>query len=288
MEDKLFAILSNRLVVSSGYFIQVTSCIAQFLEFPVKKVCKVGYGQPSLFPSCQTNHPLVKQIHDLFPNKWFDHGADRLSDGDIYAIEQLFEGGVKMRREYFGDNSPFTKGYAFRIEYYFESIRDMRNEAEVMLKHVYKILQNESVQKCILEKAKDHAKREAELAQQEKEREAEVKRKYDEEHLPKYRAILQKAESIKIPKKKKDALQVQPDDFEALIYAMKTYSYDNYPSKEARVLSIRFAPDHPILVWMPNDILHCLDEKDNKEYILKYTWDVTLQRVHKKQKELLS
>jgi hypothetical protein len=289
MEQQLFSILTNRLTYSSQYILQVCFCIAQFLNYPVKTSFSVGYGKPSLFDVCPLKHPLLKKIESfLHPREYFDHHNDRLSEGDIYAIEQLFHGGVKLRREYFGDNSPISKGYAFRILYSFESIRDVREEAHALLECIVKLLQNNSVKETLEKYQLEKEQREKQLEEEEKKRKAEVKRIYDEEHLPKYRAILQKAESMKIPKKKKDALQVQPDDFEALIYAMKTYSYDDYPSKEARVLSIRFAPDHPILVWMPNDILHCLDEKDNEEYILKYTWDVTLQRVHKKQKELLS
>jgi hypothetical protein len=282
MEEKLFTILTNRLVVSPQYFIQVTSCLAQFLEFPVTKVCKVGYGQPSLFPSCQTNHSLVKQIDDLFPNKWFDHGTDRLSDADIYAIEQLFEGGVKMRREYFGDNSPFTKGYAFRIEYYFETIRDVRSEAEAMLNYAYKVLQNESVQNTILEKRKDYDKRQAELEQKEKEREAEVKRKYDEEHTPKYLAILERAKTITVPKKKKDALKVEREDFDSLVYAIWNYTYESYPFKESSKLRSAF---QSIKVWMPNDILHCLDEQDNEYILFRNSWITSLRAVTKKPKK---
>lgn len=288
MEQTLLTLLSKDAYycTHSHYILELATAIAVFLEPQVKKTLMAGYGG-GIYERTSTNKYLM-QIASLLPPDT-EYGRIYLNHKDLYTIEQLFEGSVYISKVHHEDNNPRTKGYAFRIEYSFETIRDVSNEATAMLQYIVKVLSNNELKDASetvhAQKLKEAAEKEAmqqEEERQQKQVQEEQKRKHDEEHRPKYLAMLKRSETIVVPTRKKDAIQVNYEDMDALAYSLYPYSYEEYPSDIACSLKDFFHGDPFIKVWKPNTILHCILE-DNREFTLrKGSWCIAIKPVRKR------
>ena len=292
MEQKLFTLLSRNAYYCgrSHYLLELATAISVFLEPNVNKKLTAGYGG-GIYEREKVKNKYLNEINALLPENT-EYGRIYINNEDIYSIEQLFDGGVETRLVHYADNSPYTKGYAFRLEYYFKSTRDTSKEAEAMLQYMIKILTNNELklvsEKIYAQQIKEANER-AVMEEEEKRQQAidkeERKRKYDEEHIPKYEAIKKKANDITIPTRKKNALTVKPQDFDAIAYKVKPYDYDAYPSNYEAQLK-QFFRNGDIRIWMPNDVLHCYDPVQDEEYTVRdCMYYVTMVKVYKRKKE---
>ena len=147
-----------------------------------------------------------------------------------------------------------------------------------MLHYIKKVLQNGELKKALEEKQEIEEKKERERLAKEKEEherkrceEAERLQKYFEEKRPKYLETIKRAESIVIPKRKKEALSVNYEDFDALMYAIRQYTLEEYPQDEAHALRSFFHGHEWVKFWMPDKIIHCMD-RNNYEYTMRKSY----------------
>lgn len=188
----------------------------------------------------------------------------RCSSEICEKIENLFGSLIEMKFTFYA-GSERSKGYGFKKECTLKSLSNVTDRANQLLQIILELVESGKVKETIHQNKELYDKTTAERLQKEKEKE-----EY-EKNLKAYRYedLLRKSRSISLPSKKKEAIILQKDMFEAAVMLLNTVNADNFEYRSIYYLDqINYEfPEEPVKFWKPKH-LHCLGSLSNKHIVI--------------------
>jgi hypothetical protein len=250
-----FTIPDVNIKFSGGY--GGWSCPAKIVSDTFKKII-------ALLPRSDFNIEYNIEYNIIY-NSPENLGRDfRCSSEICEKIENLFGSLVEIKFAFYA-GSLRSKGYGFKKECTLKSLSNVTDRANELLQIILELVESGKVKETIYQNKELYDKTTIQRLQKEKEEE-EYKKNLRAYH---YEDILRKSRTISLPSKKKEAITLQKDMFEAAIILLNKFNADDFEYRSIYYLDqINYEfPEEPVKFWKPKH-LHCLGTISNKHIVI--------------------
>ena len=256
-ECKLFALLINGFSgrETKHYIYGITTLISHFTIPEIDIEITYGCGGISNSKTKEIVESVLTDARGERFNKLdSQYGRYTVADDESKEIEELFDNKVTITRTGY-PGSEMSKGYGSYSVYKLHTKEaEPVQKAYMLLDKIHQYILSGKLETKILEFTREQE----EKREEERRKDDEERKQNRETHRIKYEALVKRSKEFTIPAKKKDAIIVHKEDFEAICLTIKMVNCEqHYYSSSNRYYKIQSAfQNESMKIWIPGHV-HC-------------------------------